>query len=107
MTERKDIDTAIAELTGVSGVESLTVWVYGRMEWAEHPAFEFTVCRGQATKRVRLMVDQVKRYRDNETQYFLISMPTTIAKILEIEPLILTVAELKRLERSIDTSRPW
>lgn len=107
MTTSTEINTAIAELTGVTGVESVTVWVYGRMEWAEHPAFEFTVCRGQITRRVTLMVDQVKRYRDGETQYFLISMPATIAKILEIEPLILTVAELKRIERSIDTSRPW
>lgn len=107
MTTSTEINTAIAELTGVTGVESLTVWVYGRMEWAEHPAFEFTVCRRQECKRVRLMVDQVKRYREGDTQYFLISMPATIAKILEIEPLLLTVAELKWLERHIDTSRPW
>ncbi len=77
------------------------------MLWAEMPMFRFVACRGRSTIEIKLMVDQVKRYRDGESGFFLIEMPKGMAAALEIENFVLTDAELGRLKRNIDTTRPW
>ena len=108
MTTSTEIDKAIAAVTHVTGQDGgAKCWVYAQMLWGDHPSAEFTVMRGTHWKRVTLMVDQVKRYRDGETSYFLIQMPHTMAAALGIEDLILPLGELARLQRNIDVSRPF
>jgi hypothetical protein len=116
MTTSTEIENAIAGITRVTGQGVLApVWVYGQMLWGDHPSAEFaietprefTATRGRATKTVSLMVDQVKRYRDGETAFFLIELPHTMAAALGIEDFILPLGELDRLRRSIDTTRAF
>lgn len=108
MTTSTEIDKAIAAVTHVTGQDGgAKCWVYAQMLWGDHPSAEFTVMRGTHWKRVTLMVDQVKRYQDNGTAFFLIEMPYAMAAALGLETLILTMAELKRLQRSIDTTRAF
>lgn len=108
MQTSSELDKAIAAVTRVTGqAGGEPVWVYAQMLWGDHPSAEFTVMRGTHWKRVTLMVDQVKRYRDGETSYFLIQMPHTMAAALGIEDLILPLGELERLRRSIDTTRAF
>lgn len=108
MPTTTDIDAAIAEITHVTGQGSgEPCWFYGQMNWADYPAFDFTVTRGKEWKQVKLMADQVRRYQDGEgSMFFLIEMPAYMAVILEIEHLMLTVGELAWLRRTIDTTRP-
>lgn len=108
MIASTELDKAIAAVTRVTGqTGSEPVWVYAAMLWGDHPSAEFTVMRGQHWKRVTLMVDQVKRYRDGETSYFLIQMPHTMAAALGIEDLILPLGELARLKRYIDMTHEY
>jgi len=115
MTTSTEIDKAIAADTHVTGQDGgAKCWVYGQMVWGDHPSAEFDIKAPQFTatrathwKRITLMVDQVKRYRDGDSAFFLIELPYTMAAALGIETLILTMAELKRLQRSIDTTRAF
>lgn len=102
------VQQAIAEVTQVTGNHAGgTVWIYGQMKWAEQPDFEFEACRRRTTKRVRLMANLVKRYRDGESQFFLIELPLAMALALELRDLVLPPDELERMKRNIDTSRAW
>lgn len=103
-----EIDNAIAELTGITGNGSGgTVWVYGEYKGASEHVTKFEASRGRRTMFVEIMNRQVKRYRDGETSLFLIEMPSVMAKVLGLEEFVLDDAELERLRRYVDTSRPW
>lgn len=110
MAEQFEIENAIADVTGLaSGAAETgeTVWIYGQVLWTTHPLFRFVACRGRETREVKLMADQVTRYRDNESAFFLIELSRTMATALGLDGMILTAEELARLKRNIDTSRPW
>lgn len=104
-----EIENAIAEITNVLGKREdvETVWIYGQMMWATVPDFEFEASRGRTVKKVRLMAEQVKRYRDGESNLWLIELPATMATVLGLDDLILPPDELERLKKNIDTSRAW
>ena len=106
------IENAIAEVTGagqsaIGSQQSAMAWIYGQMVWSEIPAFRFVACRGRETREINLMADQVTRYRDGETAFFLIELPAAMANALDLDGLVLTSDELDRLKRHIDTSRKW
>ncbi|MBK8468130.1 MAG: hypothetical protein IPL32_20345 [Chloracidobacterium sp.] len=98
---------AIDEITHVSGVSVAMVWIYGQMVWAELPAFRFIALRGRQQLEVSLMAGQVKRYRDGESQFFLIEMPLGMAIALDLTEFVLPPDELERMKRNIDVSRAW
>lgn len=104
-----EIENAIAEITGLTADnrQLSTVWIYGQMMWATVPDFEFEASRGRTVKKVRLMAEMVKRYRDGESNLWLIELPQTMATALGLDDLVLPPNELERLKKNIDTSRAW
>lgn len=99
---------AIDEITQVTGHHSGgMVWIYGQMLWAELPAFRFIALRGRRQLEVSLMAGQIKRYRDGESQFFLVEMPLGMAIALDLTEFVLPPDELAHLKRNIDVSRAW
>lgn len=108
------LDTAIDELTGVTGNHAgESVWIYGEMVWGTPHIFEFIVIhealkvRECHEKKVSITSNLVKRYRDGGTPFFLINMSSMMAHILDVEQFILSPEELERKKRTINTTVPY
>lgn len=101
MTETSQLSTAIDELTNVTGKHAgEPVWIYGEMVWAAPISFDFIAIRGKLFTQVRLMTDQVRRYRDGETNLFLIEISSITASVLGLEDYLLGPGEIETKKKS-------
>lgn len=94
------IDSVIAEVTGVTTVPSETVWIYGRALWCHAGRMEFR-CEGMKPgQHVVIATGLVKRYRDGDSDAFLIGMPKHMAEVLEVGEFLLTPEMVERKMRN-------